>query len=408
MLHLDRLHRAAIVQIIATRHVGTAFLFGDVTASDETPMLTGDTRNFQKSCQPARALADETRGTVVPTGGAGVHTQLGALFNAPVIKGARRKATAKLLQSDIEYFSVFGVGDTVFTFYGDVSTWVQKIDRNTGECYQEAELQRNTLPTYVALFDKRIRIANLDRHGANTRGERAVLAGRPEDWFWLHSTCKVHVQAGNFKHMFESPDIEQVVSGQINFALSVNFGTHFERWQACVYRSALRRVTIKRGRPAPNHSEYKRALLRLCLSRGRGRMKKLLYLHTLPNGNGRRGRHCQNTVPNIFHRVAYFLPVAARTNSVRRPRARGRSCVVRAIYRVCARVRACACGHARACVRGCVCVHARASRLDGAPTNLRSLGQSDSTHCGVTLSFSHLTAIGSLRVSKCSCHRGSC
>eukprot|EP00959_Pyramimonas_sp_CCMP1952_P404695 8481486-Pyramimonas_sp.AAC.1 len=73
----------------------------------------------------------------------------------------------------------------------------------------------------------RVRLVVQDAASSNLKSERCILqernSSRGDDWIGLQIQCQVRKTAGVFKKVFAL--VNETISGQINWALSINHGT---------------------------------------------------------------------------------------------------------------------------------------------------------------------------------------
>ena len=81
--------------------------------------------------------------------------------------------------------------------------------------------------------------------------------------------------------------VEDEISGMINYALAHEQGTAMTRARKCARKYITSNIIPKFGTPPLAARRYAYQLLRLCLARGTGLVKKILALKMLPNGDWR-------------------------------------------------------------------------------------------------------------------------
>ena len=125
------------------------------------------------------------------------------------------------------------------------------MDRTTGEVIAAAARQTSAVSSAAQNVQMKIRLVVEDRAGSNERSERAELRRRKEaeeEWRRLHLPCQVHITAGCCKKVFQ-PE-EDVISGQINLTLAVNFGTGLHDWRLELASIITERWVIRVSRPS--------------------------------------------------------------------------------------------------------------------------------------------------------------
>ena len=258
-VHVDRICRFALEKSVVSRLRKDDLLCYVIgPASDETPMpisLISPTSN-SASGDPMDA----------PPPGA---TRLYQSSLAAVPSSSKReKTTAKLLQSDDVFDWLVRLPSGGFLAVGGfVVPWAQHLERNTGECLQQAEMERNSChPSTANAFCFLGRAAARDRAGANLRYDPSFMLHMGGRWRACPMECEVHVQAkNNTKVASLIPDI---ISGQINFTLSINFGAGLQRMHAVVKAVVKRLAVIVRTAPSVEAENFRRRLLQMSLRDG--------------------------------------------------------------------------------------------------------------------------------------------
>ena len=273
--HVDHDARA-LLELYVTRALpkDSLLLVVDGSMSDETP-LPMNTNQFQAAAQktspsePSQALGTE----IVQ------HTGLTGRTNL----GGKGKAVSKVLQSHSFFGTLFRHPGTsqLITISGSAQTWLQLLDRTTGECLLDAERRRSPLTSKSELFGDKVRLTVHDRAGSNDRCERAWVRSLGEGWERIALGCEVRQIAGVYTKVF-SCLVPQAIKGQIHFARSLNFGTGVFRFSRHLHSFVRSRLRVERGEPPRDAQRYKRHLLRLCLARGGRLLQRRLSLRTLP------------------------------------------------------------------------------------------------------------------------------
>ena len=200
--------------------------------------------------------------------------------------GKKTKTVTKLVQSR----SMFGMlvraagSGRLVQVQGTSLTWLQQLDRTTGECLLSAADQRDAVSPHASAFGFKVQVSTLDGAGSNHRCERAAHARRVEQgWLRFEWTCSVHKLANVHSHVFALAD--ETIRGQIHLALSLNTGNNLTRFNKHLRAVVSEQVRIKRGTPPPECLHYKRQLLALAMARGSRMLARRLALWSLPNGD---------------------------------------------------------------------------------------------------------------------------
>ena len=196
----------------------------DGNREDETPMPVGlhdmDTKEQNiKDQQVSQALAvrpDCNREALK------LYTGVHGFFGRSLRRRAKRPS--KLLQSECTFGMLVGTPpDNLLSFVGSTNTWYQLLESTKGKCLLEADVRRAYLSPEVDKFKDKTRLSTMDRAKSNPVKEAAVLAKRSPGWRQLPLDCMAHVIAGCYKDVFALT--EELISGQINWALSLNYGS---------------------------------------------------------------------------------------------------------------------------------------------------------------------------------------
>ena len=140
----------------------------------------------------------------------------------------------KLMNISSSAALIFSVDSKLLALTTSAITLLSPIDRNTAECIHAAVLQQVLDGGASKDFDRRVRIAVTDGHGANHRNERAINTIR-ESWDCLHLPCEVHILAGVHKKVWAS--VDEHVSGMLAVSLSLSAGG-----QMSLFRKAFRQI----------------------------------------------------------------------------------------------------------------------------------------------------------------------
>ncbi|CAK0909909.1 unnamed protein product, partial [Prorocentrum cordatum] len=234
VVHVDRGVRFAVESTLATTlHDCDLLVYIDASMNDETSLKLGLQRqndhNIQHTHNPAEAS-----------------TSLALTMPGMPAMSGREKTTAKILQSRDSWGVLFRRRDgQLAACWGRSSTWLQLLDRTTGEVLREATCQRSSITQFCEKFKSKTRLTCLDKAASNEKAERAYLKDLNEvagGWQRLHIFCEVHLVALAHKKTFKLCDA--LISGQIHLALSINEGTGFTRFAMCVKKVVKARMQL--------------------------------------------------------------------------------------------------------------------------------------------------------------------
>jgi hypothetical protein len=280
LVSLDRANRFQLENSFVA-HIDASRLhcYIDCDTSDETPMPVASNcgKRFLKDIVTPMAAPDQGNTVAVAHQ---THVTTGS-------SAKRSKLTSKLLQSEGSFGILIELpsGELVSTV-GRTLNWIQMLDRTTAECLFAAHSLRSAVRLDVAgKFATRTRIACEDRAKSNARCGRGIMHDR-EGWKHIGIDCEIHISAGIHKKTFAL--VDATISGQINFALSVNFGTGVGKFQQLLKDVVYSRVVVVHDPPPREADRYRKQLLTLCCRSGSRLVEKRISLCTLPNGDIRK------------------------------------------------------------------------------------------------------------------------
>ena len=195
LVHADHEFRWTFEQaLINALAEGDLLCYIDMSRSDETPMPV--TVNNIPRYQPE--IPDQPPGTSVV-----IHD---SSVQATQLNQRRRKTPTKILQSEQRCGILVrsGNGDIV-AFLIPTLTWLQLMDRTTGECLVEADNQRTAVSDAAKKFKYKMRLSVFDSAKSNPRSEKAITAAKGPDWAHLSFACEVHMTANNFRKVSQFP-----------------------------------------------------------------------------------------------------------------------------------------------------------------------------------------------------------
>ena len=318
-LHADKDARAQLEQACLVSLGAPDLLFlVDAARYDETPMQLSVDSSKPKP-KPAAPGSQAAGGDGVA---AAPGSQVALQESDLTIPETARKARGiqKLLQSETTWGFIVRKNGTLLTITGRSATWIQLLERTTGEVLLEAARQRSTLSPASDAFAHKVRLSQTDAHGANTRAEEGWVSERGQSWARLPLYCNVHKLAGVHTKTFQKL-LPQTVSGQVHFALAINDGSGMQRLKELLRRTVEERLEILRERPPPEADAFRRHVLRLCLARGPHLVARRLALLCLPNGDWRVRGAIQVVVPKaaVVDRKALVECISASLSAVLLP-----------------------------------------------------------------------------------------
>ncbi|CAK0849733.1 unnamed protein product, partial [Prorocentrum cordatum] len=177
---------------------------------------------------------------------------------------------------------------------GRAMTWLQHLDRTTGECLLAAAKQRSAITDWHRKFANKLRVSCLGGAGAHDRYEREYLRelrSQADGWHRLPVGCEIHLVAGCHGKTFAP--VNPMIMGQIHWALAINEGTSFNRFQRIAKNIVKERIVFRQGWGPLNLKKPLRDIVAiyfgwLCAARGSRLLAKRLALSFLPNGDWRK------------------------------------------------------------------------------------------------------------------------
>lgn len=183
------------------------------------------TKSCVRSNMAGECVAVQPPGAGPPDGG-----------NAERVSTTVEKAvgTTKLLNGESAVAMLVEAGGQLTILYGDFLTWLQSVNKNSGEAILAALRAQDVKCPARDRFERKIRFVTTDAAAYNFRAERGMMASRP-DWTLLHLRCDIHVIASIHASVYGS--LEPCVAGMVAVSLTMcQFG------QIQLLRAALKRV----------------------------------------------------------------------------------------------------------------------------------------------------------------------
>jgi len=164
---------------------------------------------------------------------------------------------AKLVNGESAIAMLLEIGGKLALLCGEFLTWLQAVDRNTGESLLTAIAMRDYGTQLREKARRKIRLAITDAARYNFRAERGIMATRP-GWFHIHLRCDVHVAAAVHSSVYGLSQAKEAVRGMTAISLSLrNFGQMalFRESMKRVLRRTLRLVYVQPSKPANAYRE---------------------------------------------------------------------------------------------------------------------------------------------------------
>ena len=219
---------------------GRAILFVEALRGDETPLKTKAKAAAQTNTEEsAVALPEGTLPTILESS----------------------TGTQKIVQAEwmgAALYQVPGGKHLLITF--PLCTWLQVVDRTTGECYKEALGRICPNFALIADFERIVRVLTSDRDAAIRKAERRTAEENPMVSH-IHFPCHIHIAAGIMGRVSEL--MKDGVSCLVELALCLG-----QAGAMAAFRKALREVLqqdlrIRLGAPPSEHEGHRRSILDL-------------------------------------------------------------------------------------------------------------------------------------------------
>lgn len=192
---------------------------------------------------------------------------------------------AKLLNLDSEAAMILEVRGKLVAIRTQFLTWLQCVDRNTGEAILGALLQQSCGTDAREKFIRRVRVATTDAAGYNFRAENGWKAQHPQSSH-LHFRCDVHVTSAVISTVFGL--LPQCIKGMTAIALSLGqFG------QISLFRASFRKVLSQMLRlvydlPSKQAMNYRDSVIDVFLGQSQRHAPLRMVLSRCASGDWRR------------------------------------------------------------------------------------------------------------------------
>ena len=219
------------------------------------------------NCLAQRLLSDEWTGILYIRRARYDETPLKVRSRAPVA-GSELSPHAKVLQSELSFYVLVRCSRTEehLLFFGSVPCPLKLLDRTTAEVTKAAVTADVANLEDAVLQDRfpwKLRVATVDRYGANLRCERSILHDS-EGWSKYTKPCDLHLAA---QVLLKTTALaERDVSGLLNTCLSQQGAGVLQELQQC-FQEVLRErlVVYYEAPPAGRLQEHRQEVLDLFL-----------------------------------------------------------------------------------------------------------------------------------------------
>ena len=282
LIEVDRFLRAEAEKgIVANVPAPRRITYLEATCSDETPMpvVVADLPSQTELDDLAESLP------LQDNEGCGV-VKVAKVPPLPFQTSEPYMTGIKLYQSEQKYGLLVHLDDsnTYAIIMGETINWIQRIQATNHACIVNAEERVTAVSPAASSFKNQARSNCGDEAKANPLSERVLVRRRGSAWSGWRFGCEVHKCATAFTHTFAL--VEDDVSGMLNCALSVNFGSHLTTFRTLV-KLHIRHHHAFIDKPAvdPEVVRFKAHMLRVFLQTGTKRAYRATLLAQLFPGN---------------------------------------------------------------------------------------------------------------------------
>jgi hypothetical protein len=279
----ERVQRNELERQISSYDKSCLLLFCEAPCYDETPMPV------VVSELPTQIVMEEISESLPMN--ALVNSETIAVPTLPLAAQDAAKLPIKLMQSEQKFAMLVrlpeqgGQSAPFAIFIGDSISWLQRLESTTGLVTMLSQERVSAVSEYANSFQRRWRSTCTDKASSNQSAERQLLARRGPGWRGFQWFCEVHVVATCFEHTF-SP-MELFISGLINSALSLNFGSHILRFRNLVRTHILSHIIWRDTPLAISADTWKMHVLRIFMRTGRKKNYRMALLLKLAPGDWR-------------------------------------------------------------------------------------------------------------------------
>ena len=289
LLETDRMLRTCMEEEVvakkqAKQQEQDLISYVDGSAYDETPMplVIADMPDQSQ----LDAIADSLP-AVDPAGGDRPASVM-RVPTLPILSTDPYKAPVKLLQSEQKFGLLVRLDDPGMAYgiiVGENVNWIQRISSTSHPCIVGAQEKTSSVTKASAEFKHRARTNCSDEAKSNPLAERVLLRRRGGRWSSWRYGCEVHKCATAFEHTFSL--LHDTVSGMLNCALSLNFGSNISTFRTLVKVNLKERVRFITQPADPEATAFKMMMMRCFLNTGSNKSYKCTLLHQLLQGDWR-------------------------------------------------------------------------------------------------------------------------
>ena len=172
-------------------------------------------------------------------------------------------STSKLLQCIPKYAMLVQLpamqgedaADPYVLLFGTSLSWIQVIDRGTGQCIKQALSGFTAEPVSSSNFKTKVRVVTTDQHPSNFLCERLIQEERGRQWQTVHLSCNVHCVSRVFSRTLEF--LNHDIGGLLNMTLFLSIGSNMSNFRRSVQAILMKKLTFLRGHP-PAHAQERR------------------------------------------------------------------------------------------------------------------------------------------------------
>ena len=174
-------------------------------------------------------------------------------------------------------------GSPHLAFIGSTLTWLQALQKTSGEVIKKALLACSAVSSAADSFDLKSRVCTSDAHGGNLQAEQRIAEELGGSWSNVHFKCNAHVVASMHNQTFAC--LSDHIRGLVNFSLSLSQASALSSFRRSLGQAVKQRLKVIRGYPPVHVQQRREFLLNVFCGTGRRREIREHLLRQLPNGD---------------------------------------------------------------------------------------------------------------------------
>ena len=193
-----------------------------------------------------------------------------------------KPAPMKIMQTLMAYGITVRLPNKKFAaFHGKKMCHLQTMERNTGLCIKNSQMNVSPASPFTQRFQMRSRLATKDRAQANTLAETMINKERGPGWATCEMDCELHIAATTCKRSLGA-FLNDNITGMIHCALSLQDGYAMTIFRQEMYKEIFATIDPQEGEPPRSAFLYRMRCLNLFTLHGQSVLLKRLLLMALP------------------------------------------------------------------------------------------------------------------------------